>query len=309
MEKIFSNKKYAIIISLFATFLWGSAIPVIKNTYVAFNINMTDTGGKILVAGIRFFLAGIFTLCYLKLFNKEKINLKNFNYKFLVVLALVQITFQYIFYYVGLSFTQGVKASIIQAANAFIMVIFSVLLIQSEKFTKNKLYALIIGTIGIIVVNLNGTMDFGFTLRGEGAILVSTTLNALGSVLVKKYGDNQNSFVISASQFLIGSIPMLIIGLATYTSDINLSSRSLMFILYGGFISSTAFTLWYLVLKYQSSGEFGIYKLFVPIFGAILSVIFLGEVFTLKLFIGIVLVILGSLVLNNKIKLTKKTLS
>lgn len=66
------NKKNAIIFSIFAMLLWGSAIPTIKTTYAELAINPLDTGAKILIAGMRFFMAGIITFIYLGLFNKEK---------------------------------------------------------------------------------------------------------------------------------------------------------------------------------------------------------------------------------------------
>ncbi|WP_338010796.1 EamA family transporter [Treponema phagedenis] len=55
----------------------------------------------------------------------------------------------------------------------------------------------------------------------------------------------------------------------------------------------------------MGGGTFGIYKLFVPIFGSLLSIIILGEEFTLRLLIGMVFVIVGSYILNMKKKLGK----
>ena len=40
------NKKTAIIFSIFAMFLWGSAIPTIKTTYIELAVASTDTGLK-----------------------------------------------------------------------------------------------------------------------------------------------------------------------------------------------------------------------------------------------------------------------
>ena len=50
----------------------------------------------------------------------------------------------------------------------------------------------------------------------------------------------------------------------------------------------------------------GMYKLFIPIFGSVLSVLILGESFTRNLFVGLVLVIIGSLVLNVDIRKYRK---
>lgn len=53
------NKKIAITATLIAMLLWGSAIPTIKTTYLELGVGRADTGAQILIAGIRFFLAGV----------------------------------------------------------------------------------------------------------------------------------------------------------------------------------------------------------------------------------------------------------
>lgn len=307
MEKFFKNKKNAIFISLIAMLLWGSAIPLIKSTYAVLDVARDDTGMKILIAGMRFFLAGVITTIYFKIFNKEKVDVKKINIKFIIILGFIQTTVQYLFYYIGLSNTEGVKAAIIQASNAFFVVILSAVLIKSEKINKKIILSLLLGTMGILIVNYKPGSSFSFTLNGEMAILIATICNAMGTVLVRKYGREENPFVLNATQFIIGAIPLLIIGILTKKNPLELNITAVLMLLYGGFISATSFTLWTIVLKYHSSGEFGIYKLFIPIFGSLLSIIILGEKFTINLLIGLTLVLLGSFVLNSKkeIKLSK----
>lgn len=307
MEKFFKNKKNAIFISLIAMLLWGSAIPLIKSTYAVLDVARDDTGMKILIAGMRFFLAGVITTIYFKIFNKEKVDVKKINIKFIIILGFIQTTVQYLFYYIGLSNTEGVKAAIIQASNAFFVVILSAVLIKSEKINKKIILSLLLGTMGILIVNYKPGSSFSFTINGEMAILIATICNAMGTVLVRKYGREENPFVLNATQFIIGAIPLLIIGILTKKNPLELNITAVLMLLYGGFISATSFTLWTIVLKYHSSGEFGIYKLFIPIFGSLLSIIILGEKFTINLLIGLTLVLLGSFVLNSKkeIKLSK----
>lgn len=93
-----AKKRNAIILSILAMLLWGSAIPLIKSTFVEMGIGNTDTGLKILVAGIRFLLAGFLTLIYFKISEKgRRIAFKKVNWKFVVILALIQTSLQYIF--------------------------------------------------------------------------------------------------------------------------------------------------------------------------------------------------------------------
>lgn len=298
------NKKTAIVLSIFAMFLWGSAIPTIKTTYELLDISGGQTGLKILVAGIRFFMAGIITLAYFRIFSKESFEKSTIDWKFIIVLGILQTAIQYLFYYIGLSNTTGVKSSIIQAANSFIVVIISFFILPGDKISKKMIIALILGTLGIIITNMGSASDATpMKLAGEGFILISTTVNALCTVLIRKYGKGQNSFVLTGFQFLFGSTLLIIAGLFLKERDLIFNTKALLLLIYGAFISATSFSIWTSVLKTYSASEFGVYKLFIPLFGSILSVIVLGESFTLNLAIGMILVLSGSLILNiNKEK-------
>lgn len=297
---LIKEKRWAIIFSLMAMLLWGSAIPLIKLTYLHAGILPNDPGGKILIAGIRFFMAGLLTYIYFFLFNKEKVERDKINFKFIIILALIQTTLQYSTYYIGLSNTLGSLAAVIQASNAFITVIISVILIADEKLTARKVAALIIGSIGLLIINLKDAGSFHFKLTGEGFILIATTLNALASVLIRKYGRDQNSFLMTGTQFLLGATPLIIIGALTHTSLVNFDLKLFLMLSYGAFISATSFTIWTSVLQAHSASEFGIYKLFIPIFGTILSVLVLGEELTIYIILGLIFVLLGAVVLNKK---------
>lgn len=292
------NKKLAITFSIIAMFLWGSAIPTIKTTYLELGIGAYDTGEKIEIAGIRFFLAGLITLVYFLLFDRKTKDFKKLNWKFVIVLGLLQTTFQYIFYYIGLSNTLGVKSSIIQASNSLIVVVLSTFLLPEDKINSKMIVALVLGSLGILVSNSAGAIDAGFKLNGEGFIIISTIINALCTILVRKYGRKENPYLLTGIQFLIGSVFMIILGYSMAGFDFDFTTKAIGLLVYASFISATAFTIWTLVLKYHSANEFSIYKLFIPIFGSVLSVIFLGETFTLRLALGMGLVLISSLILN-----------
>lgn len=280
--------------------LWGSAIPLIKTTYKVMQVPSDDFGLKILIAGVRFFMAGILAIFYHQFFKTKESKFSKLNLKFVIILSLVQTTFQYFFYYIGLSNTHGVKASIIQAFGSFLIVIMAAAFIPGERLNLNKVLAVIIGTAGILVTNLNGDAGGGISLKGEGFIIIATFFNALATILVRLKGRNQDPFLLTGSQFALGGLVLIFGGIFLKKSAFNLSPLAFIMITYGAFISATAFSLWTIILQYHSAGEFGIYKLFIPIFGTILSIIFLKEKFTFLLFIGLALVIIGTLVLNMK---------
>ncbi|MDO5047151.1 MAG: DMT family transporter [Anaerococcus sp.] len=297
------NKKFAVIFSILAMLLWGSAIPTIKTTYLELGIGGADTGQKIALAGIRFFVAGLITLIYFLIFDRNFKDFKKLDWKFVLILGLLQTAIQYIFYYIGLSNTLGVKSSIIQASNSLIVVILSAFLLPEDKINAKMIIALILGSLGIIITNTGSSIEGGLTLTGEGFIIISTTINALCTILVRKYGRGENPYLLTGFQFLLGSVFMILLGISLGGFTLNFNLKASILLAYAAFISATAFTIWTIVLKYHSANEFGIYKLFIPIFGSLLSILFLGEPFGLRLGIGMALVLFASFLLNlNKTK-------
>lgn len=90
-------------------------------------------------------------------------------------------------------------------------------------------------------------------------------------------------------------------------TKLTFSPLAIVLLIYGAFISATAYITWNTVLKYHAAGEMGMYKLFIPIFGSMLSVLILKENFTINLLIGLILVIFGSIILNlNKRYIRRK---
>ena len=296
------KKRKAVFLCIFAMMLWGTAIPLIKSTYVELAIGQEDTGLKILLARIRFFLAGLMTFAYFKISHKEhRIDLKKINLKFIVIIALIQTSLQYIFYYIGLSHVAGVKSSIIQSTNAFIVVLISAVLLPDEKVNPNIILALILGTLGIFITNYTGeSLSGSLRFSGEGFILIATFFNALASVMLRKYGKGENPLIVTSFQFILGSLLLIVLGIALSGGFLPLTTKGMVMILYGSFISACTFSIWTWILQQFSANEFGVYKLFIPIFGSLFSIIFLGEEFTFKLVVGMALVLLGSLILNKK---------
>ena len=91
MKKIFTKKINVALAAMLCCALWGSAFPVIKIGYNFLNIAGSDTSSQILFAGIRFFLAGFFTILLGSIFADKFIVIKKKeNWKNVAVLAVFQ---------------------------------------------------------------------------------------------------------------------------------------------------------------------------------------------------------------------------
>lgn len=111
-RKIFTNTKFVAIIATICCLLWGSAYPAIKIGYKLFNISSSNISSELVFAGYRFTIAGIMLLIIAQKYGKKVFNISKKNALELSLLGFTQTTLQYIFFYIGVANTTGVKSSI-----------------------------------------------------------------------------------------------------------------------------------------------------------------------------------------------------
>lgn len=280
-------------------FLWGSAFPTVKLTYQELNIGGNDVSQMILLAGIRFFLAGLIVLLIMFFVDREHIYQLKTEFPYLLKLGLIVVTFGYIFFYIGTANTSGMKSALITSSSTFFVVIFSHFLLQNESFNKYKLIAIIFGFAGIIISNIDKGFDFNFSIKGEGFMLVNSILGALGTIYVKKKGKNLSPFASSAGQFLYGGFLLMLIGYIWYGGMLDFTPKSILLIIYSALISSVAFSLWYFVLQEYKASEVAFLRLFIPFFGTFLSALVLGEELNVSIIVGLIFVIVGIVIVNK----------
>ena len=126
MQEPFWTRRSIVFLAAFAAcFLWGSASPCIKIGYSLFQIGADDTPSRILFAGLRFFLAGWMVVLYESIRNHSFSLPKKGNWPMVLKLMCFQTIGQYIFFYMGLAHTSGVRGSIINASGNFFAILFA----------------------------------------------------------------------------------------------------------------------------------------------------------------------------------------
>lgn len=292
-------------LALLCCFLWGSAFPMVKIGYEMFSISESDTASQILFAGIRFALAGALVIVFGSLIAKKPLYPKNkAEIGHCLVLSLFQTILQYTAFYIGLAHTSGVKSSVLVALNVFLSLILSALVFRMEKLTVPKVIGVIIGFAGVVLINFEAGGFSGFSLNGEGAILFSAFAYSVSSVLIKKYSVNEDPVMLSGWQFLIGGIIMALFAAAA-GGRIHMQAdiKSVLAILYLALISAVAYTVWGLLLKYNPVSRVAVMGFMNPVFGVLLSALFLGETaeaFSVKNLVSLVLVCIGIYIVNAK---------
>lgn len=300
-KKFFTDKKVIILLASFCCLLWGSAYPAVKIGYSLFNIAADNIPSKLVFAGYRFTLAGVFVLLIALILRRNRFSFTKKNIGQIALLGLTQTSLQYIFFYIGLGYTTGVKGSIINATGTFFSVVLAHFIYTNDKLTSNKIIGCIIGFAGVMTVNFSASLlNFSFSIKGDGFIMFSAFVASAASIYGKKITQVLDSTVVTGCQLFIGGFFLALSGYASGGRIAGFGAKSTLLLIYLTILSSAAFSLWTALLKYNKVGVISVFNFLIPVFGSVLSAIFLGEnVLQFKNLFALILVCAG-IILSNK---------
>jgi len=336
VKKIFTKRLNIYIFALICMFLWASAYPTIRLGYDEFHVNKNDLKSVFLFAGIRFTISGVLIVLGYWVVKKKIVLPTKEMMPDILVLGIVTVTIQYIVFYAGVGNTTGVKNSVINSCNTFFTVLIAHFLFKNDRITIRKAIGCFVGFAGVIIINVGfdfllgrgERIEFGFTLDGEGLMIINCLISAVGNILVKIINNTGSLFkwnkfkkedkikkrvdiiLITGYQMLIGSVLLDIIALiwiwiSPPTQDPNFTEKpytsiSIMgyvLMLHMGLIAAVAFPIWNTLLKFNDVGKISFFNFLIPVFGTFLSGILLGEnLFKLENLISLILVCIGVLI-------------
>jgi len=272
-EKLFTWPPAVFFWALICALLWGSAFPMVKTGFVMLDIQHS-TGGKLYFAAYRFLLAGLMIFAGVLVSGKPIGLSHRRDYGAMVLTGLLQTTLQYTFFYIGLSNTTGVKASIIIGSGSFFLALFSHLWFKDDPITVRKSAGLILGFVGIVLVNLRSDgLDFHMTLTGEGFILLTALSSTLALIVVKKTAARVYPPLMSAYQLVTGAVALFLLALFFESPAVlAFSGPSLVLLLYLSFLSAAAFSLWYTLIQHNRLSSMAVYRFLIPVCAVLLSV-------------------------------------
>ena len=308
-ERFFSRKAMVFFFALICTLLWGSAFPCIKRGYEVFHIQDGEMGSQMLFAGVRFLIAGVATIL-ISLGTEKKEYKKQVFGKWplsgIFLVAFVQTFLQYVFYYVGMAHVTGVKGAILNGSMAFFCVVIACIFYKGkERLTHDKLVGCLLGMAGVVIVNLGkGELGSSFSLLGEGFMLLSAIVAALGSLANKEVSRHMGPITLCGWQLTVGSFMLIVFGIVTggKLSIEEAGTSGVILLLYLAFISCVAFGLWTVLLKYNPMGRVTIYNFLIPVFGTIMSTLFLGDEIGNRYTLLALPLVCGGIYLVNRVK-------
>ena len=287
-----------------------------------------EVGGEtippLMIVVIRYFLALICFILILK-YKEGTLNwdFAKENWKILTIMGLFSVLIYQTGYLLGEIFTAASDASIMVATHAILVVILSSLFLKTEKITWKKVSGTLLAFIAvIIVVGFSPNVNVLNRILGDMLILLAAFAYAV-YIVVSRYfmnktqanpGSHQPSSLwimtwVSFFGFLTTTPIALLISpeFLNPLEYLNVPPRIWMGIFYLAFLSTVgAYTFYLEGVKRLNASRAAIFQTLVPLFGVILSVIFLQEQFDFFIYpFSLLLVILGIILVNFRASNTK----
>ena len=197
-------------------------------------------------------------------------------------------------------------ASILNASTAVFGVLTAAIFLSDEQLTRRKAVGLAIGFCGVVLcVGPDALRGFDPSSLGQLAVLCSALSYSFGSVYTRLYVRDLAPEV-SAAGMLTGA-SVWIVPMALWQEGLPSLSYSLP--VWGGLFwlsviaSAFAFMIYYKVMAEVGAGNFSMVTLMIPPVAITLGAIVYAEKLPISAYGGFVLLALGLLVLNGKIRL------
>lgn len=296
---IFQRPFWVVAFALTAAIAWGWAYPLIKLGFAEFGITQVMTGSKMLFAGVRFILAGLIVLAIAAATRRRFEVAGAGGWLYVLLFALLNTGLHYYFFYVGLSYSDGARAAILNSLGTFLLVLLACMFFKSDKLTSSKIIGCALGFAGIMALNIGGGAGGGFTFMGDGMIILNTFCAALAGLMTRGLGKRVDVFVGTGYSLALGGVMLVVPGLLMGGTLPNINAVGVVILMLLVCISALGFTLYNKLLTCNPVGKVAIFNSLIPVVGAVTSCMCLGEPFYWKYVVAAALATAGIYIINK----------
>lgn len=300
------DRAKVVLLAVLCCLLWGTALPALKISYREIGLASDDVFSKMVFAGMRFMLSGFLVFIYYRIRYKKVPPIQRSSIMPFLIFGILNTTLQYFFFYTGVANTTAIKGVLLDTSKPLFVVIFAHFLYSNDRINLNKAMGLILGFIGIIIVNMNklgpNGLSLSFSLFGEGYLVFASIASAAAVIYGKSLSKRYDPTVMNCYQFIFGSFILLVVGLiGTGGFHLRFNLLASLLLLYSAALSATAFVIWFNLLKHHKATSVTIFLFLIPIFGTVISSIVLpNEKLSFAVLISLMLSATGIYLVNKK---------
>ena len=210
-------------------------------------------------------------------------------------------------------FLQNTAAAHTSAANVSILVsmspILTVILAQlfsrkGEKLGKLVYIGALVAIVGVVLVVLNGTLSFHLSPLGDLLALAAALMWAVYSILVKKYTERYDNFLVTRRVFLwafLTSLPLVLLtdGMPSLSPLFSQPKILISWLFLGVFGNAVCFAIWNIAFKRLGVVVTNNYLYASPFVTVVVGWLLLGEKISWMSILGAVLITLGVIFANK----------
>lgn len=278
--------------------LWGVVFPVIKKSYELFSIS--GVGSTLLFASIRFMIAGVILLLLDTFMEKRFPVLDKKGYASVFMLGTIQTGLAYAFQYIAMISASSINCSILNGTGVIFSTIIAHFISKDDKMNGRKALGGVLGFIGVLVCFLWGGKLEGFSLNGEGLMLLSILTFVTGTNLSRIVTTGIKSVVVSGYNLLVGGAELFILSLFLGGRIGNGGLYGIMCLVFLSLTSCVCLYLWTALSSANSVSKVAVFQCINPITGAIAASLLLGEnVFQPKYIVSVLLVVISIIIITK----------
>ncbi len=296
---IWQRPMWVSLFALTAAVAWGWAYPLIKLGFEEFRIEGADAGSKMLFAGIRFAVSGLIILAAARARHCRMTPARGSDWLMVLAFALVNTTLHYAFFYIGLWYSAGSRAAILNSLSVFAVVLLACVFFRSDRLTTRKIAGCAMGIAGIIALNMGGTQSSDFNLLGDVLIALNALCGAAASLMTRPLSRRIDIFAGTGYSLAIGGALLLMAALPMGGTLPRITLWGTIILLLLIAISTIGFTLYNKLLSCNPVGKVAIFNSLIPVVGAVTSCMCLNEPFQPKYAIAAVLAAAGIYIINK----------
>ena len=265
--------------------IWASAF---------FNIKIaTYSYGPVTIAFLRVFFGAIpvLLLCY---FKKIKIEAFSKDWHWFALIGFINLVAPFFLIAYGVKSVQSNLAAILMSTTPLSSTVLGHFYTTNEKFNFIKTVGILIGFSGIIFLFSDNLLIDENNFMSALLILLGSTCYVIGGVLTLKISKKKNENVTGSILIWATIILIPLVSFIEQPWELNPRLDSTISVIYLGLVSTgIAWLLRFRILVnngliFQSQVSY-----LIPIFGTVLSYIFLKELITIKVLISLIAVCVG----------------
>ncbi len=203
------------------------------------------------------------------------------------------------FQFTGTKLSSAANAALVTSASPVFILLFGALLLH-ERITSVRLSALLLASVGVLIVVDPGAALYGGKAAIGNVLLLAAAITwGLYSVLIKRCSKEMNIIEASTFAFIGGwlfSLPLMLIEMKTASLG-TVTLPILLGVLYLGIIATAlAMYLWNKSLDILEAGLVSMLFFAQPVVGVALGAIILGDMLNTGFWVGAAMISLGLLI-------------